>query len=636
MPISQIWTLEYLGITAAGTGGGNNGGNPITGTPVTKTLAAWGITGCEITRLSQAADQCVLRLEGVAFDADEIFVYQSMLSIKRSGVVWFQGVVTKTPKMDRPSAEGVQYVVSGPWWWLEQVVYQQYWCLFPSAGGPTATQMPQSHVILFADVLGDLIDTGTQIESAMTYALGANLPLQLGAVGTEIEVPDEAGSDLTIAEVIKRALRWHPDAITWFDYTTSPPTLNIQPRSALAPVSLPCVGAPASEIEITPRYDLQRPVVSIHYRQVNTYQGLQQLFESIDQYPADASEVQAGALVMTVDLTGNRYTWLTQEVTAPGLDANNQAWWQQKLPQLSDAAISNLSVVDSSGQVNPVNDGDTVYGNELQTGSIAGWMTDVHASEANASALFNYDETTVDDAGNTVVNHVTGKALSVKVVTTDATSQTYQSIGGFIAGDPLPAPGLAAYYYNLLAPLQYDGSFSMVEEEAGDSGGPFAGQVLNLTGGRSEWTTMNAQIYVVTENLATGATTLRIGPTKHLSPADMVAHLRAARDRVIGALAERVTGILTGGEQVLPTTHPKETSGKGAGSPPAHDIYVGHTGTPGQAPSGSPLLTVKPTGLDDSIDPDEISSSPVVQLAAVYVVNNGSVQQTVTYRSPAF
>jgi hypothetical protein len=570
MAISQIWTLEYLGVTAAGTGGGNNGGNPVTGTPVTKTLAAWGITGCEITRLSQAADKCLLKFDGAAFDAAEIFAWRSILTIKRDGVPWFQGVVTKTPKYGRPSAEGLQYEVSGPWWWLEQVVYQQYWYLFPPEGGTEPSPLPQSQVILFCGSDGALIDTGAQITAAWNFAKNANLPLQLGAVGVEFAVPDEPARDVTIAEVFRRALRWHPDVVTWMDYTTSPPTLNIQPRSAVAAAGLPCVGAPCQEFEITPRYDLQRSCISIHYKQVNSFNGQQQLIETIDQYPADASEVQAFAAIMSCDLAGNRTTWLEQPITAPGLDATSLTWWKSKLPQLNDKAITNLSIeagssliINASGSSD-----DPTYSNELQAGAIASWMSGVEVADTNVSALFDYDETMPDGDGNTIVNHVRGKLLAVRIKTTSATTQTYHSIGNISLGDPLPAPGLAFDFWNLLNQLQYEGALTLIEDEVGDSGGPFSGQVLNLTGGRTEWSTMGAQIFSVREDIAKGTTMITFGPTKHLSVANMVAHLRALRDREDSELLELLTGSLTGGAQTLPDEHVKKRARMARARPP--------------------------------------------------------------------
>ena len=47
------------------------------------------------------------------------------------------------------------------------------------------------------------------------------------------------------------------------------------------------------------------------------------------------------------------------------------------------------------------------------------------------------------------------------------------------------------------------------------------GNSLNLSGGRAEWATMNAQIQSITKDFGTGRTTVTIGPARFLSAGDL-------------------------------------------------------------------------------------------------------------------
>ncbi len=50
---------------------------------------------------------------------------------------------------------------------------------------------------------------------------------------------------------------------------------------------------------------------------------------------------------------------------------------------------------------------------------------------------------------------------------------------------------------------------------------PTVANVLNLTGGRTDWTTMNAIIQSVRRKWGNGKTEITIGPARHLSAADL-------------------------------------------------------------------------------------------------------------------
>ena len=106
----------------------------------------------------------------------------------------------------------------------------------------------------------------------MRSALGA--PLAIGTITPNAIAPYAEALDESCAAVIQHFLRWTPDAITAFDYTTTPyPTLSIVQRSSAASVTLPAYGAPVSGLELTPRHDLQTPCVQLKFEQTNDIDG---------------------------------------------------------------------------------------------------------------------------------------------------------------------------------------------------------------------------------------------------------------------------------------------------------------------------------------------------------------------------
>lgn len=89
--------------------------------------------------------------------------------------------------------------------------------------------------------------------------------------------------------------------------------------------------------------------------------------------------------------------------------------------------------------------------------------------------------------------------------------------------------GLASsYYLSLLTPI-WDGTVVLHEQEC--SGTLRPGLALNFTGGQTGWTTMNAQIQEVKEDLDTGRTEATFGTPGHLMPQNFVTLLQMSRRR---------------------------------------------------------------------------------------------------------
>jgi hypothetical protein len=229
-----------------------------------KLLADWGIAHVTRTLVSQGVDELAFSAEGSAADAAPLFPFRSTITLWRDrasgsssfsgGQQWFSGLIIQTPRAGSPESESMRYKAAGPWWYLEnrvfQQAYQNIFLGFAVAGDPTTAMFGQatsSHLFLNQGLSSSAlvkITNGQQIIEALNWALKpfadahSALPFQIGDVTPSVDVPIDEVRDITCAEVIHKMLRWSPDAVAYFDHTTSPPKFNCVRRQDMTAASL--------------------------------------------------------------------------------------------------------------------------------------------------------------------------------------------------------------------------------------------------------------------------------------------------------------------------------------------------------------------------------------------------------------
>ena len=300
------------------------------------------------------------------------------------------------------------YRVAGPWWYLENLVFQQTWQM---TDGTDLTLIPtnRSRLILSQAADGTKLATGAAIAEVLAYATARGVPITVGTITPNAIAPYAEALDRSCAEVIRNFLRWTPDAIAAFDYTTTPyPTLSIHRRADAASLTLPAYGAPISGLELTPRHDLQAPAVVLKFEQTNDLDGDTFTSLIVQAAPTTATGDELGAVVMTFDLSGARATYQRQPVTTASIPQGDTAsgvvdWWQAKFPWLKDFADTDLTVVSGTQSVVIENPSDhpglsvSDVPNELLTGSIAAWMN-LNAAPLLVSATLKYTGATTDES----------------------------------------------------------------------------------------------------------------------------------------------------------------------------------------------------------------------------------------------
>jgi hypothetical protein len=232
---------------------------------VEKAVADWGL--CEVTRerINQAPDVVTFRAENTASDADPIFAHGSTIRIFQNGTPWFYGRVVLVPGRATAKLEDQLYRVAGPWWYLENLVFQQTWQM-TNGTSPTLIATNKSRLILSQKADGTKLATGEAIAEVLAYATARGVPITAGEITPNAIAPYAEALDRSCAEVIRNLLRWTPDATAVFDYATTPfPTLSIFRRADAGTVTLPAYGAPISALELTPRQDLQVPAVVLKF-----------------------------------------------------------------------------------------------------------------------------------------------------------------------------------------------------------------------------------------------------------------------------------------------------------------------------------------------------------------------------------
>jgi hypothetical protein len=505
--------------------------------------------------------------------------------------VIFTGRLTKIPRLGAPAMEARRYVISDAWNDLERLTYQQQWNSWTGedqGGSPTFAYRYRSEFIMGIDpVSGGAQTSDETIIAVLNWAISCGAELQVGTIlqGGGPPVPWKPGKDMPCSRVIQELLRLTPDAVTSMDYTVFPPRLNITRRQNCTAVGIAMNGN-IEKIDLTPRNDLVRSAVVIHYLSVGQSDGKPVVQEIIDAAPEGADGTAFDSIVATVRLNGGDSTYQKQKVTAEAMPTAKSAdgeggpstdptilWWQRKVgwlanlgaPGVYDASeigdqlvITNVYGTYLVGQGNDDGTGDIAvspaedgYPNELIAGTLADWMGVQWAGTSwTALCKYSYPSSTADyssqdwqatktfgpddGSGFSPALPVAGNAML-----TNAVTQTYMGLTSYTNAEAAPE-GFAAILYSALNPLHYEGEVSTV---SGEVTGNSLGTVLNVTGSQQPWAAMNALVQEISDELETGRTTWKVGPPAHLNVQDLMSMLNYTRSRVPSSrVKEQQTG----------------------------------------------------------------------------------------------
>jgi hypothetical protein len=216
------------------------------------------------------------------------------------------------------------------------------------------------------------------------------------------------------------------------------------------------------------------------------------------------------------------------------------------------------------------------------------------------------------DHGEAVTVDAKEETFTVNVISTSAASGTYNSLVEFVAGETVPT-GLAQALYDALNPLQWEGSVVITDDEVAST--VAIGNKVNLTSGRTEWTTMAAVVQTIDEDVDLGTVRVGFGPPQHLGPRDMLELLRVNRYRLrITAANARDTGSAGAGSGIaLGVQTPKVDTTKGLGDRTLFRVRDGSTGEIAISTATNPRLQLSPPSGTKTIDLN-LGTDPAVRI----------------------
>lgn len=184
--------------------------------------------------------------------------FGQVVSAKVDGAQQFRGHVTGV----KVGLASVTVTAAGPWWWMTRVPLVSE---ITDLSGATATR-PQ-----YVFPTGDLAQN---VRNLIQRAIADGVPMALGTVAPMYSVPRITVSQLSCAEALAKLLSRCPDAVAWFDYSYTPPRLNVSRRNGAAAMEAISFTVGVDRIEaldLSPRLDLEVEAVQLpHMRRSTT------------------------------------------------------------------------------------------------------------------------------------------------------------------------------------------------------------------------------------------------------------------------------------------------------------------------------------------------------------------------------
>ena len=519
--------------------------NPGTGSyqaPVTKPLADWGIAeDLEGSFRSQTADELTLSFPGGALTANSPFTYRSRVTLNLDGKPFFSGYITDDVRNYSGSSNASQLRLAGPWWYLENVVFQQTISIVTGSnnGSPTLTPTTFTHFTLNQSIVTSITATNGilytptaltsqgQIAAVLDFAKAAGAWLDYAAADLmAIPVLPRDVLNITCADAIRRQME-DVDAVCWFDHSVIPPRFHCQQRSALPAISRQLGdAAQAQGFNLKRRYDTTVPSVRIDFEQQNSdgYKVVSDIYPT--PLPADALK----ALIVSIPIRGYSASGSAKWIRTAPVNVEDLAFWQARKPE-TDPTVNPNATVEYANLGLTAGSGRRRSGlpNMIIEGGYADWMGGQHA-EDNVSVQATYERrATQVHPGDKVTQHTWHARIHVTDLDYPA-GQLLSTVNVGSAGENIADyVGLAQVWFTDLNAPQWEGSLPLFE--AVYTGAIRLGVNYNLQGGLNEYLTMNALAQEVSFASKSGGLFYRVavGANKRLSAQQLADRLRAKR-----------------------------------------------------------------------------------------------------------
>lgn len=367
------------------------------------------------------------------------------------GTLVFRGEVdTIVRNLSRGDDTTENVTCTGPWAKMARLVCKQNWM---TGGNNVTASKASSRLILNQSASGSAqgLNTAlTEIANGPNNGAPAACGYQVGTVSVSTqELPFDPTRDITIAQAIIRELKFFPAAVTRFDYSTTPPTLNI---------TLPDLsGNDAAYVAPIPKTARQyvynaHPVtaVALEIETVGEVDGAQyrDITHQVAPFGYDASTNNPDCLYATIQLAGFSASSVKQSFKSEveSIDSwggiNDAAFWKAKHPYLANVPLTMGSITITNATRS--GEADAAQYPNISKNTVG----EIQAAGLKARVeTFTCTARIVRTGGlNSGVEEIEeGVQLQMQFVTTNATNRTYTWIdsSSSTSGETVPT-GLAA------------------------------------------------------------------------------------------------------------------------------------------------------------------------------------------------
>ena len=464
---------------------------------------AAGIESHTLTLQSRGIDQATLIALPSVSPA-----YGSTIELWYGGVRKFLGRVQTCRLVRSGTSKRMQISLVGPQWWLTRINYHQQWSIY--YGGAVGPQ-PSSRVILNQDSSGNNISVESQIHSIVDFAHNAGAPIQYGLASVSLTLPFDEQRDLSCHQAIERVLRYAPDVCSWTDYSATTPTIYFGQGSQ---ISIPST---VESDDVVARNDLVVPGLTVQIERICTVNNAQ--FRTLQTLVAGNTSAPE-AIFATLTMAGSEVnqTFLTCAVVSAPIPTVNQAavWWQANHPRLANILPADISFSSNQRLVDGSAAPDTINYPNVSVTSISDLTSlGLHARVEQWVAVANLIQR--DTSGN-IIGVETGVSLTLDVITTDATTQTYKIMQSesLTGGEPCPSD-LATALWAHWSVLYSQGNATWPVADLW----PVPGQLY----------TTNSPIQVIRIESQRHTVDVEFGPPQHLEISDWATRLQGFRTR---------------------------------------------------------------------------------------------------------
>jgi len=261
------------------------------------------------------------------------------------GACVFRGEVASIVEHKGRGTDATQTVTcAGPWSKMQRLVYRQRWRTGSGYDWSSRLILNQYSDGTAQNLNSELREIADHGASACGYACPAgNI-----SVSTQ-QLPFDECRDITVADAIKRELRFFPKAVAYFDYGGATPALKIKKATA---------SASAAYVETVPKEQREyvynaHPVsgVDLEIEATGTVDGVE-YHEISHQRAGNTLAGNPDCLYETLQVRGasSHNTWqsftsVTEDVPA---DLNDVGWWKAKHPRLANVAASTITITNGA------------------------------------------------------------------------------------------------------------------------------------------------------------------------------------------------------------------------------------------------------------------------------------------------